>query len=268
MTEIRYLDGKRTVDDRSLSRRVIDQLCSSLPDQPSIFEAGCGTGVTVPRLTDWGITDADYVGVDTSAELVREASSRWADEHSGGTDTRTVQFETGDALDAIEHRPPQDLLIAQQFLDLVDIDRALDVFTNALRPGGLAYFPLTFDGISIFEPAHPEDEAMMAAYHDSMDQRPNGNSKAGRHLATALRELPGELLAMDSADAIVRPQGGSYPADEQYVLETILDFVAEEIPTRAVPARDEWLSTRREQIEKGELLYVAHRYDLLYRKSD
>jgi len=257
MAEIRYLEAKRTVDDRSLSSRVIEQLRSSVSDQPKIFEAGCGTGVTVPRLVEWGISDGSYLGVDTDPELIEYALR----ERTAPFD---ASFETGDALEIATRQPPQDLIIAQQFMDLVDTARALDAFTDALAPGGLAYFPLTFDGVSIFSPGHPADDEMIAAYHRSMDQRPTGDSRAGRHLAERLQQRAGTLLAWDSSDAIVRPREDSYPADEAFFLESILDFLAAEISTTTVAARDDWLSTRREQLDAGELCYVAHRYDLLY----
>lgn len=272
---IRYLEAKRSVDDRSLSARVRDRLLSELPPAPDVFEAGCGTGVTVPRLLSWGVDDGQYVGVDSDpavvafarevrpSELRRTGSTAepTPGEHSKGLD---FVFETGDALRAVSGYDP-DLVVAQQFMDLVDSQRALDRFENALGPGGLAYFPLTFDGLSVFQPSRPADDAMLGAYHATMNNREHGDSRAGRHLADALRRRSGEVLAMASSDAIVRPREGRYPHDERFFLGSILDFVAREVPSSAVPGRDEWLAARREQLAAGELLYVAHRYDLLYR---
>lgn len=273
--KIRYLEAKRSVDERSLSVRVRDRLLSALPPAPVVFEAGCGTGVTVPRFQSWGVDDARYVGVDSDPEVVAFAREvrpaqlrRTGSTGESGTGDQSgrldFEFETGDALSAVSASDP-DLVVAQQFMDLVDVPRALDRFETALGPGGLAYFPLTFDDLSVFQPSHPADDAVLAAYHATMDDRENGDSRAGRHLADTLRRRPGDLLAMDASDAIVRPRNGRYPHDERFFLGSILDFVASEVPSSAVPGRDEWLAARREQLAAGELLYVAHRYDLLYR---
>jgi len=275
---IRYLAAKRSVDDRSLSRRVREGLRAELPPAPAVFEAGCGTGVTVPRLLKWGLTAGQFRGVDTAGETIDHARSVRPPElrHMGYDVTETdsgfrveglsVSFETGDALVRVEETAPHDLVIAQQFLDLVDIERAVEAFTDSLRPGGLAYFPLTFDGVSLFDPPHPADEDVLETYHDSMDERA-GSSRAGRDLLDALGSLPGEVLAVDAADAIVRPKNGRYPADEGFFLESILSFFADEITAADVPGRDDWLRARRGQLRDGELLYVAHRYDVLYQAA-
>ena len=276
---VRYLEAKRTVDDRSLSSRAIDRLLASLPEQVRIFEAGCGTGATIPRLLNWGVAGT-YHGVDTDGTAVRHArDARPAELRARGiaatetatgfrTDSLSVAVEQGDALTAVEEIGPLDLLVAQQVMDLVDQDRALSAFTDAVGPGGLLYFPLTFDGATIFQPAHPLDAEIVEAYHATMDARPNGDSRAGRQLATRLQRGPGELLVMAPSDAIVRPRDGAYPADEAFVLGSILDFVADELSEHDVPGVDEWLDTRRAQLRARELIYVAHRYDLLYRLPD
>ena len=54
------------------------------------------------------------------------------------------------------------------------------------------------------------------------------------------------------------------PADERYFLARILDFVADAVEGTGDEA-DAWLRTRRQQLDAGELSYVAHGYDVLYR---
>lgn len=273
---VRYLEAKRTVDDRSLSPRAIDRLLASVPEQARIFEAGCGTGATIPRLLEWGV-DGTYHGVDTDGTAVRHArDARPAELRTRGTavtetdagfhtNSLSVTVEQGDALTAVEEIGPIDLLVAQQVMDLVDRDRALSAFTDAVDSGGLLYFPLTFDGGTIFQPDHPLDAEIVEAYHATMDARPSGDSRAGRQLATRLQRGPGELLVMAPSDAIVRPRDGTYPADEAFFLGRILDFVEAELTEKDVSGLEEWLDTRRGQLRARELIYVAHRYDLLYR---
>jgi SAM-dependent methyltransferase len=268
--EGRYLEAKRSVDDRALNRRVRDRLLDELPADPRVLEAGAGTGVTVPRLVDWGVTGGSYRGVDRDAEVLDIARDRRATELDAVTtdegfrvDDLTVRFERGDALAAFDGERA-DLVIAQSFLDLVPIDEALDAFAAALGSGGLVYAPITFDGETVFQPDHPDDDAVTAAYHDAIDAEPGRDAHAGRHLLDRCREREGELLAVGASDWVVRPRGGRYPGDERYFLATILGFVESAVD---VPRVDDWLRTRRRQLAEGTLSYVAHGYDVCYRPA-
>lgn len=261
----RYLEAKRTVDERALDRRVRDRLLDELPEAPRIVEAGAGTGVTVPRLRDWGVTAGTYRGIDRDGSVIDLARERRAAECGGDptdagfrVDDFDVRFEQGDALTAGDGSA--DLVVAQAFLDLVPIDDALDAFARMLRPGGLVYAPITFDGETVFQPDHPADEAVVAAYHDAIDAEPNRDVRAGRHLLNRCRERDGDLLAVGASDWVVYPP---YPADERYFLGAILDFVAEAVT--GVDGAAAWLDDRRRQLDADRLSYVAHGYDVLYR---
>jgi hypothetical protein len=264
----RYLEAKRTVDGRALNRRVRDRLLEELPEAPRVLEAGAGTGVTVPRLLDWGVAAGRYRGVDRDADVLDIARERRRAELDGEpTDEGfrvgdlTVRFDRGDALDAVGD-DRGDLVVAQSFLDLVPVDAALDAFEAALDPDGLVYAPITFDGETVFQPSHPADDRVVAAYHDDIDARPGRDVHAGRHLLDRCREREGDLLAAGASDWVVHPREGAYPADERYFLATILSFVESAVD---VPGVDAWLRTRRRQLAEGTLTYVAHGYDVCYR---
>jgi SAM-dependent methyltransferase len=250
-----YLTAKRTVDDRALDRRVRDHLLAELPDAPRVLEAGPGVGATVDRLADWGV-GGTYRGVDADADVVAAARERHAD------GAGAIAFEAGDALTAFDGEDA-DLLVAQSFYDLVPVDRATDAFADALRPGGLLYAPITFDGETVFQPDHPADDAVTAAYHDAIDAAPGRDVHAGRHLLDHLRRRPGDLLAVGASDWVVRPRDGAYPADERHFLDAILGFVADAVAD--VDGAGDWLDTRRRQVDDATLSYVAHGYDILYR---
>ncbi|MFD1600129.1 class I SAM-dependent methyltransferase [Halobellus rarus] len=294
----RYLESKRSVDDRALSRRVRERLLADLPPDPRIVEAGCGTGVTVSRLLSWGIASGRYLGVDTDERIVdfaRDVRPKALRRRGYAVTDRTGQidrcdpieptdqtaspdpeftvadldvgFATGDALDTLEAASDCDLVVAQAFADLVPLSRFVSAVESALRPGGLAYVPITFDGGTIFQPDHPADDAVEGAYHAAIDARPGRDVRAGRHLIDLLGRRAGTLLEAESSDWIVRARGRRYPADERYFLSRILGFVDEAVgsSSHSVDAFDSWLSTRREQLGRGSLTYVAHQYDLLYR---
>jgi len=273
---IEYLDAKRSVDERAFARPVRDRLLAALPDDPTVFEAGAGTGVTVPRLLDWGVQAGRYRGVERAEPLVEHArTARAAELEAAGYDPvetdrgfrvgeLSVAFEAGDALAAVEGADP-DLLVAQAFMDVVAPEPAIDAFERALSPDGLAYLPITFDGGTIFQPSHPVDDAVERAYHRAIDDREGRDSRAGRHLLDLLRRADGDLLAVGASDWVVRPRGGSYPAEEAHFLACILDFVADALAGAGVAEFDDWIATRRDQLAAAELSYVAHQYDLLYR---
>lgn len=283
----RYLESKRSVDERALAPRVRDRFLDSLPPEPTIVEAGCGTGVTVPRLLSWGVDAGRYWGIDADdrivafARRVRPAALRRrgyavatpddvaADGSVFGSPDFTVAdlavgFETGDALDALESAAGVDAVIAQAFADLVALSDLVSAVESALRPGGVAYLPITFDGGTIFQPDHSADDVVESAYHAAIDDRPGRDARAGRHLIDLFRRRDGDLLAVESSDWIVRPRGDGYPADERYFLDRLLGFVADAVGGRDVEGFDDWLATRRDQLAAAELTYVAHQYDLLY----
>lgn len=271
-----YLERKRTVDDRARSGRVRDRLLGALPERLRVVDAGAGTGVMLRELLAWGVRPDSYRGIDAAPALVEYARERLpralADDYAvessedgfvvDGTD---VRFEVGDVLGIADGAA--DLVVAQALLDLVPIEPTMEAIVKALRPGGLAYLPITFDGLSVFLPGHPDDRAVVGAYHAAIDAVPGRSSRAGRALLEHLRQRDGRLLAVAASDWIVRPEAGNYPAEEAAFLEDVLGFVEAALADRPVEAAD-WLQTRRDQIASAELSYVAHGYDFLYRTAE
>ena len=294
-----YLSAKISVDQRALNRPVWHTLAHALPPAVrghplQVLEVGGGIGALLQRMLDWNLfTCADYLGLDALPENIafaRRSVQVWAQDHGwqvhslaqGLQLTRaeacvTVRFEVGDLFDFIAARSRQpaapgfDLLAAHAFLDLLDIPAALPPLLSLLRPGGLFYFPINFDGVTLFEPLiDPElDEVLVTAYHRSMDQRltagrPSGDSRAGRHLFHHLSCCAAAILAAGSSDWVVFAQQGVYPAREAYFLYFILHFF--ETTLAGVPGLDparlaSWLAQRRAQVQRGELVYIAHQID-------
>ena len=271
---VRYLESKRSVDDRALNARVRDRLLAELPAGPEVVEFAAGTGVTVPRLVGWGLSAFDYRGIEQDAALVEYARDRRATDLAdalGGAEPTEHGFRAGDATvefhagDALAPEPAEaDLVVAQAFADLVPHDDLVDALSRVLGPDGLAYLPITFDGGTLFQPDHPADDRVEAAYHEKIASVPGRDPRSGRHLLDRFRAADGDLLAAGASDWIVRPVGGEYPADEAHFLSRILGFVADALDGSGVDGADDWVETRRDQLATGELTYVAHQYDLLY----
>jgi SAM-dependent methyltransferase len=300
---IEYLDSKRSVDDRALNQHVLSALRTALQDGPAktrlkILEVGAGIGTMITRLLEWQILpSSEYTAVDIDNELVKEGRrrlGRYALKNSlmpgcglareimlqsGGTQI-SVDFRSADVLDYCQQADSQnsfDLIIAHAFLDLLDLTTAVPLLLATLKPGGLYYFTLVFDGITHFEP--PIDRALedqiQSLYHTSMDERiiagkPSGDRFSGRHLLGELLKSGTDILAAGPSDWLVYPSSGLYPAMESRFLHHILDAIESELHDRQDLDQGrfrDWLRIRRSQVEAGELIYLAHQVDVLGRRA-
>ncbi len=282
-----YLLSKQSVDDRALNRTVFDSLKANLPDAPiRIIEVGAGIGTMLARLLRWDVmTKADYVLVDEMAENIETARGwipRWAVEAGlsveriGGDQLRVfdqardvhIRLERADVFDFIQKNPaPADLLIAHAFLDLLPMPESMPKLLALTK--NLAWLTVNFDGVTLLEPTIDAalDEQIERLYHATMDTRPTGgDSRAGRHLFGHLRMAGAQVLAAGASDWVVHAVNGMYPADEAYFLHFILHFFEESLTGHAeldTSAFANWLKERRAQIERGELIYIAHQMDFL-----
>lgn len=282
-----YLLTKQSVDDRALNKDVLATLKAHLPPAPfSIVEVGAGIGTMLVRLLRWEIlSDAEYLLIDEMADNVAfgmEFVSRWAEENgfrvlSVGSDTLhlsnpsrsiTAKFIHANMFDFISSRPsPADLLIAHAVLDLLPLPESLPKLFALTKD--LAWLTINFDGSSILEPAIDPalDRKIELLYHKTMDRRPGGgDSQSGRNLFTYLDQVKADILEAGSSDWVVYPQQGKYTADEAAFLQYVLGFFEESLtahPDLDAGKFSQWLHTRRNQIAKGELVYIAHQLDFL-----
>ena len=282
-----YLLSKQSVDDRALNKTVLDSLKANLPAAPiRIIEVGAGIGTMLMRLLRWGLlTKADYVLVDEMTENIESAKEwipLWAVEAGLSVERverdslrvfdsfRDVQihFQCADVFDFIKkNSEPADLLIAHAFLDLLPMPESMPsllALTNHL-----AWLTVNFDGVTSLEPTIDPllDEQIEWLYHASMDTRPTGgDSRAGRHLFSHLQAAGADILSAGASDWVVHSVNGKYPADEAYFLNFILHFFEESLTGHVelnAAAFANWIKERRAQIERGELVYIAHQMDFL-----
>ena len=299
----RYLSAKKSVDDRALNQYVWQSLVAALPratpEQPlQILDVGAGLGTMVERLVASSmLTHATYTAIDLEPTLIAEARRRlpqWATAQGlqvqqdsqaqihvqrPGQDIR-VAMEAIDLFRFIAREQGQrtwDLLIAQALLDLMHVPTTLPALLSLLRPGGLLYCPITFDGGTVFQPEIDLefDAAIEACYHQTMDRRliagkPSGDSRTGRHLFTHLQATGAEVLAAGSSDWVVFAGPSGYAADEAYFLHCIIHTMHTALAghPRLDPGRfTDWIAQRHAQVEQGTLVYIAHQLDLLGRVS-
>ena len=286
-----YLLSKQTVDDRALNKDVLNGLRLNLSQQPvRIIEVGGGIGTMLKRLINWGILcTGDYILVDAmeaNIAYARDWIPQWATEAGlrverfglnqlricdQGRDVR-ISLECADVFNFIHrNEKPADLLIAHAFLDLLPMPESLEKLFLLTR--SLAWLTLNFDGVTTLEPLidNSLDEEIERLYHQTMDLRSiGGDSRTGRKLFEYLHSLNADIIAAGASDWVVHTTHGEYPADEKYFLHFILSFFESSLKAHTelnAVAFEHWLAERHEQIERGELVYIAHQIDFLAKKT-
>jgi SAM-dependent methyltransferase len=297
----RYLAAKKSVDDRALNAQVRHRLLQALPTAAvegplRVLEVGAGIGTMVARLASWGLPPHTvYTAIDADPEMIAEGQRRlpgWLAaqgyEILPETPTRqrfrrqgqslvveTAAIEVDRFIKQVRGRCLWDLLIAHHFLDLIALPATLPGLRALLRPGGLFYATLVFDGATILEPTIDAalDAEVEALYHQSMDRRVidgqgAGDSRAGRHLFESLRAAGLEILAAGGSDWVVFAGPEGYPEDEAYFLHCIIHTMATALQGHPQLDRERfaaWIAQRHAQIEQGSLVYIAHQLDFLGR---
>ena len=295
----RYLSAKRTVDDRALNHHVASTFRRELAavDHLTCLELGGGIGTMVERLWENEyLPAAAYHLVDANPDNIAVAAARLAHlapdaATSSGPqpgpvihlraaprpdlDVHLHHADVFDFMDAHRDLTAFDVVIAHAFLDLVSVEPTLTRLVAGLHPGALVYFTINFDGATILQPGIDPafDDLVEQVYHRTMDERlvdgqPSGDSHTGRHLYHAMQKTGIQVLDAGSSDWVVIPHSGSYPHDEAYFLHYIVHTLANALADHPLLDRQhfaDWIATRHEQIERGELVYIAHQIDYLGR---
>lgn len=287
-----YLASKKSVDDRALNEGVLQWVRTRVQRMAAparVLEIGAGLGTMATRLLEFdGVAAVRYTLVDADARLLSEARDwleAWCSQRghrtlrdgddvviTGENTSCTLTFlhrEIESFLGDCGSRGAYDLLIGAAVLDLVDVPATLPQLLSLLAIGGIYWFSINYDGETIFLPEHPDDPHFMTVYHRSMDERvrdghPAGDSKTGRHLFGHLRAAGARIARAGSSDWVVFGQDGVYPAQEADFLRHILRTVDEELQRHADVDRKAlaaWIAARSGQLERAELVYIAHQLD-------
>lgn len=145
---VRFTDERR--------RPFMDLLARVSATAPAyVVDLGCGPGNLTATLTDrW--PDADVVGVDSSAEMIRQAR----DEHGDDRSTPRLTFREADVREWRPERPVDVLVSNATFQWVPGHVELLDDLVAAVRPGGWLAFQVPGN---FGEPSHTE----LAAVCDS-----------------------------------------------------------------------------------------------------
>lgn len=201
---------------------------------------------------------------------------------SASAATLRLHLHTADFFDfaARPDLPPFNLILAHAFIDLVDVPRALATIRRIAAPGATLYLTINFDGVTLFEPElDPAFDALVERlYHATMDARitngvPSGDSRTGRHLYHHLLRAGFIPRAVGPSDWMVTPHyvdahqaQPTYPDDEAFFLHFIIHTVHGALAGHPQLPADRfaaWIAARHQQVERGELVYIAHQLDYL-----
>jgi hypothetical protein len=244
----------------------------------------------IERVLEWDVlppAEIRYTAVDldrANVRTLRRSLPEWARDRGYDVETgESVRIEDGDR--RLTVRPVAaraetvvadaaaewDLLVGAALLDVIGLE-TLPTLLSALAPGGRCYFPITYDGATRFTPTLPADRAVERAYHEHMDAKSGGDSRAGLH---AVERLEGRsattVLDVRGSDWIVRPIDGDYPADEADFLEHILGTIESALAeidhgdTLDDATLADWLAARRDHLAARRLSYETHQLDILGR---
>ena len=298
----RYLEAKKRVDDRALNQRVWEGLKTALigaggRDPVRILEIGGGIGTMLYRmLADGVLSRASYTLIDDRADNIHAAAEllpKWlkrlgletASRADGlfvytpviAVDTELEAIDLYDFLDREAGQTQWDLVVAHAVLGSFDVQELLPELCSLAFPGALLYFTANYDGLTAFEPVLDPllDDRIVSLYNHALDNRQvngsiSGGSRTGRHLFTWLERAGLKILDAGSSDGVVFPDEGRYAGDEAYFLHHTLQRIEETLKDHHDLDQAQfadWLAVRHQQVENGELYYIAHQMDFLVQVS-
>ncbi|MES3516303.1 MAG: class I SAM-dependent methyltransferase [Natronomonas sp.] len=260
-----YLDAKRAVDDRALSREVLAGVAGVLETDPRVIEIGAGTLTMVERLHDWGLLDGgEWIAVDRDGEALSVGRRRLLERSDTGESSTDGTFRIGDTTvrtiesEAIEYalraEESADLLVGCAVFDVVDAEAVLSSFADLTE---YVYAPITYDGETVFEPTDPDEAAVIDAYHEHMRSYRPGGPDGGSTLRSALSTV----VVADRSPWEIEPP---YSDDERILVDHIVETVEEAVGETGLDASD-WAERRRRQRDDGVLRYRAENVDVFGR---
>lgn len=178
-----------------------------------ITDLGAGTGATVRALAPLVSQPVHFKLVDADAALLDTAQRELAGREGCRITTLTADLVATPA----PWRGRPHLVTASAFFDLVSA-RWIDAFCERLAADRLAlYAALTFDGALRIDPPHPEDGAMVEAFHAHQHGDkgfgPAAGPDAASDLAQALEARGYSVATADSPWRLAAPRDGALIAE-------------------------------------------------------
>ncbi|MGR9101009.1 MAG: hypothetical protein ACU826_10625, partial [Gammaproteobacteria bacterium] len=170
-----------------------------------------------------------------------------------------------------------DLIAAHAIMDLVPLPQAVDFFYSLLRPGGLFYATIHYDGETALYPRYGDAEfekTLLDAYDASMERRtveglPTGGVFCGRRLYRTLADRGFDIPAYGSSDWNATPKHKAYRGGDGEVISRLLQWMAGEAgrcPGIDPGVLNLWLSDRTKRLQSAELGVIIRNLDILARR--
>ena len=312
-----YLEAKFAIDSASLNAPLYAQFQDRLRRTVHlrVLDLGTGTGAMLRRILELDLPGPlELVGLDQEEQNLSVAVDRVVQvlqrrkfiieekqERSGtmciygkkrGSELRVV-FQRGDLLDrhTTDKLEPFDCITAHAFMDLMPLEAAVAIIRKLLKPDGIFYPTLNYDGLTVLMPEYEKldiEQRLLRIYNRSMEQRRNrggktGGAQSGRRLYRSLLEEGFTILGMGSSDWNVFPTGGVYSDDQKLFLSAIVSMIAREAgrfrtgsgednaagsdtPLDSAAVAD-WYNDRLQAVQNHSLSLIVHQLDLLARPT-
>ncbi|TVQ56190.1 MAG: hypothetical protein EA355_07725 [Rhodobacteraceae bacterium] len=176
-----WLALRAPADDAARDAGLLAQAAAWVRPGETILDLGAGTGATLGALgplaprARWRLADND-------AALLALAAARGA---AIGALVETVVVDLAAAPEAVFTPAPR-LVTASAFFDLLSGAAIVRLAEAAARAGAAVYAALTYDGVERWEPPHPEDAAVRAAFLADMRRDKGFGAALGADAAPAL----------------------------------------------------------------------------------
>jgi SAM-dependent methyltransferase len=312
-----YLEAKFAIDSASLNpslyARFRDHLRGTV--DPRVLDIGTGTGAMIRRILGLELSGRAHLigvdqeernlaaGVDRILRTLRDLGYRIGERRKrpekisvrGRRGDREIWVELlqGDLLESgtMGKLEPFDFITAHAFMDLMPLQRSVEVIRSLLKAGGVFYSTLNYDGLTVLLPGYEEGEfeqRLLQIYNRSMECRRTGGRKtggalSGRRLYRTLLEGGFVVLGLGSSDWNVFPSEGVYTEEQKLFLSVILSMIEAEArlsrrargtatPSGAEPVVDpkrlaDWYADRLEAVQNHRLCLIVHQLDLLAKRA-
>lgn len=213
-----WLDLREPADQRARAASLLGQLHKTFMQktQIAVADLGCGSGSTIravaamlPARQRWRLYDYDEALLAAARQRLQLWAQAAIDEDDG---LRLTWY--GKSLHVSFHQadlnvrlgdvfaPGPDLITASALFDLVSpvwIDRFVD---GAHHAGAVIYAAINYNGHELWQPAHPADGAMLAAFHAHQKTDKGFGVSAGpdaaAHLVSRLQTAGYHVLCAES----------------------------------------------------------------------